>query len=251
MGSCYSGMMNNKDGYGELRHHGILGQKWGVKNGPPYPISSEHTNISTPKDLKNAKTFNLDKWGIDAEHNVLYITGYSGSGKSTVAEKLSKPGDTIIHLDSYTENNNRVKKNQSRKFNSYLDKNVPEWKSISKQDFNSKTYWNTVDDFLNAINSYAIKEFSDGHRVIAEGVQISDDWFGKDNQAKLKNKPVVILGTNAVTSLKRARVRDNESEHNALLEFVRNNNLRDYVRIINSYKSKRNDMKKLESILGD
>ena len=23
-----------------LAHHGILGQKWGVKNGPPYPLSS-------------------------------------------------------------------------------------------------------------------------------------------------------------------------------------------------------------------
>lgn len=26
---------------GELYHHGILGQKWGVKNGPPYPLGSE------------------------------------------------------------------------------------------------------------------------------------------------------------------------------------------------------------------
>ena len=25
----------------ELKHHGIKGQKWGVKNGPPYPINSE------------------------------------------------------------------------------------------------------------------------------------------------------------------------------------------------------------------
>lgn len=31
MGSYYSGMMNNEFGYGELRHHGILGQKWGVR----------------------------------------------------------------------------------------------------------------------------------------------------------------------------------------------------------------------------
>lgn len=32
-----------------LQHHGILGQKWGVKNGPPYPISSEDHSSSEKK----------------------------------------------------------------------------------------------------------------------------------------------------------------------------------------------------------
>lgn len=31
MGNYYAGMINNTGGYGELRHHGILGQKWGVR----------------------------------------------------------------------------------------------------------------------------------------------------------------------------------------------------------------------------
>lgn len=33
----------------ELYHHGIKGQKWGAKNGPPYPLDSK---ISTGKRLK-------------------------------------------------------------------------------------------------------------------------------------------------------------------------------------------------------
>ena len=33
----------------ELYHHGIKGQKWGIENGPPYPLSSD---ISTGKRLK-------------------------------------------------------------------------------------------------------------------------------------------------------------------------------------------------------
>lgn len=33
---CYSQFQGN-----ELYHHGILGMHWGVKNGPPYPLSAE------------------------------------------------------------------------------------------------------------------------------------------------------------------------------------------------------------------
>ena len=33
-----------------LEHHGIIGMKWGHKNGPPYPLSSD---ISTGKKLKS------------------------------------------------------------------------------------------------------------------------------------------------------------------------------------------------------
>lgn len=35
-----------------LFHHGIKGQKWGIKNGPPYPLSS---NISNGKKLKSIR----------------------------------------------------------------------------------------------------------------------------------------------------------------------------------------------------
>lgn len=43
----------------ELYHHGIDGQKWGVRNGPPYPLPySAHTTI---EKRKNSKTL-LDNY---------------------------------------------------------------------------------------------------------------------------------------------------------------------------------------------
>ena len=32
-----------------LRHHGILGQRWGKRNGPPYPLGSSDHSASEKK----------------------------------------------------------------------------------------------------------------------------------------------------------------------------------------------------------
>ena len=53
MGNYYSGMMNS-DYMRELRHHGIEGQKWGVRNGPPYPLGSKKSNLDINRTEKIA-----------------------------------------------------------------------------------------------------------------------------------------------------------------------------------------------------
>ena len=50
----------------ELYHHGIKGQKWGVRNGPPYPIENKvmpkGTKLNSVSSYKNTKTYlNKDK----------------------------------------------------------------------------------------------------------------------------------------------------------------------------------------------
>lgn len=52
-------------GYNVLAHHGIKGQKWGVRNGPPYPLDKSSKSDTIVKDAiesgEVSKTINRDK----------------------------------------------------------------------------------------------------------------------------------------------------------------------------------------------
>ena len=199
-----------------LAHYGILGQKWGVRryqnsDGTLTPAGYKHYGLN---NLKKSKTANLDKWGKSKDSNVLYIAGYSGSGKSTTSIGLAKKGDYVIHLDGYTEQKNSSA--QNKQFNKYLDKAVPNWRKMTcttNKGGNgylkrySKEYWDIVDRFREAIEKFGQNEFKNGKRCIVEGVQLADDWFTSD-KSYFKNKPIVIMQTNAISSMKRAFNRD-------------------------------------------
>lgn len=73
-------------GFNVLAHHGVKGQKWGVRNGPPYPIDRlknaggqsmiavEHTELTGPPNGITQTT--NGKGGIDRNY-------YDGAGKQT------------------------------------------------------------------------------------------------------------------------------------------------------------------------
>ena len=198
----------------ELYHHGIIGQRWGVKNGPPYPLRSPNESRDrafAKKNLKGARTANLDKWGQDASHNTLYIIGGSGSGKSTTALGIAKKNDSVIHLDGYAE---EVPSLRNKKFNDFLDRSAPDWREIPKaQSGNSKVkpfskeYWILVDQLKDSIEQYSIREFAKGNRVIVEGVQLADGWY-TDDKLYFKDQPLIIMKTGMISSMIRAGNRD-------------------------------------------
>lgn len=58
-----------------LYHHGIKGQRWGVRNGPPYPLGAsarstsekkaDHTDHKRSLDKGSKKRYNKNKYGMD------------------------------------------------------------------------------------------------------------------------------------------------------------------------------------------
>ena len=80
-----------------LTHHGIKGQQWGVRNGPPYPLdTSEHTVSEKKAEHKKA----LDKHRVmdDNEHNVESLKDNDitkQSGLTEVQKKAIKIGVAV------------------------------------------------------------------------------------------------------------------------------------------------------------
>ena len=219
-------MMSINDYRSYLKHHGVKGQEWGVRNGPPYPLDYKSHSAEEKKYMegsgqktsnkelltnlvKNYTSINLEDWGNTRDSNVLYITGTSGSGKSTIADKLADGVKTqVIHLDPYLGMMSQESMNyyQNKDFNKFLSKKVPDFKNVISQD--GKLNYKIVDKIAKASEEYGRSKFGK-ERVIIEGVQLFDETFYA-NRDFYKNKPVLALKTNPIISNWRGSSRDSE-----------------------------------------
>lgn len=207
MSSWYVGSYRS-DRY--LSHFGILGMRWGVRRyqNSDGSLTPEGKERYSKQLLNNVKTANLDKWGRSKNTNTLYITGMSGSGKSTVSEYLSKKHNAeIINLDSYLSQMSAesAKHLQNKGFNRYLNQKVPKWRSVLKT--NGKLDYQKVDAIAKASEEYSKLLYSSRKKLIIEGVQLMDTTF-YENREFYKDKPYMLVNTSAIKSLIRGNERD-------------------------------------------
>lgn len=165
-------------------------------------------------DLKQTNNSNLEKWG-SKDNNILFVTGYSGSGKSTISDKIaSKTGANVIHLDLFLEEHykpkNSIVDGQDLEFIKYLNKHFPEYDDLTdrkKVPLHTKAFGNYLDKFESCMEGFAKEQQKQGKKVIVEGLQLLDDTFYPD-KSSLKGRPLMVMKTSALKSFYRAGVRD-------------------------------------------
>lgn len=107
-----------------LMHHGIKGQKWGVENGPPYPLNPSRQYSAAEKrlnkvydkarnyaeaDLKGTENYNRRKNVYDLINKKNYEEGFDRSVEEArkeidkVAKKYKKDKDILSMVDNYTK----------------------------------------------------------------------------------------------------------------------------------------------------
>lgn len=161
-----------------------------------------------PQKLRESKANLYDLWGKDKAHNVLYITGYSGSGKSKVTERLKDSNTVVIHLDVYfDEYINPNAGGKSKYFDEYLEEHdIPAPNSLNERE---KSDMNIYRKFEKAIEDFGKLQFDEGRKVIVEGTQILDGIINPD-KSFYKNKCIIILQTSQSQSKANAAKRDKD-----------------------------------------
>lgn len=193
-----------------ISHHGILGMKWGIRRYQPYGTAYIRKNSTQGLDKTKVYSSNLNKWGKTKDNNILYITGFSGSGKSTIATKLKSKNTNVVHIDSYMEKDKHGENssNQNKDLNEFLDRKNFDVSKLSDTSIDRKERWKYIDDFAeNLLQDFAKEQHSKGKRVIVEGVQLSDDTMFPVKDF-FKDKPVLMPTTGKLTSMYRSGKRD-------------------------------------------
>lgn len=196
--------------------------------------------------LFNAKDvfINLDEWKAEPGHNILYITGLSGSGKSTITQELAKKNEAIpFPLDGLDEGIDVSGKHIIDK----IKKKYPKYKKYVEAVKNNTLEDEFTCDEVDKIYAEALAEAlsiieaDSNNKYIVEGIQI----YIYMEPDYLYNKPVIIKGTSAIQSFLRRMRRHSDDGKINWTEELKN----DFIGMVNWYRVDMESSKHLRNSL--
>lgn len=142
-----------------LEHHGILGQKWGVKNGPPYPLDA---NAHNSREKKAGWRKSLDKGSSSKSEETKRKESVSNAKKTKAAAKQSLSDAQLAYNLAKNRYNYNVDEKKKAAYKAALDK------ASRELDAAKKEYDTTVKDLNTA------KETGEYNKEVREKQSLSE-----------------------------------------------------------------------------
>ena len=171
---------------------------------------------------KDDAYYNFDKF-VNGQCNILFITGFSGGGKTTLTKEYSKKYKAeIIEIDNFECYMNRVKKDDGSVYSEFLYKTdfgkeyMERYMGLTDTSVNLIFQRDFTNEMMKFLLDYCGKRKN--QKFIIEGMQV----FRWEKYQKIKDYALIIKGTSALTSAIR-RIKRNKEEMSIshILELMR------------------------------
>lgn len=181
-------------------------------------ILNENTFLNKD-DIKH----NLSKWGTKpGQDNILYVTGLSGGGKTTISREYSQKYEAeVFELDLMDY---KWDETFTNRFIIKAFKKFPSYKTLINKAVNEPFEYENEQDYINfikvkkeALNYILDLMHKEKNKLfIIEGIQIFYDYFPAD----LLKVPLIIKGTSNISSIIRRTKRHNNNQF-SFKEFIK------------------------------
>lgn len=188
----------------------------------------ENENIIIDKD---DIVLNMNKWKREKDHNILLITGLSGSGKTSTSYEIANSKKAEVFQLDWLDSLDNITDYPKDAPNYGLKEYIKDNSSIKELNWGDDNYEKIIIDTFKLIKKFA--NLNTDKLFIIEGFQI----YNKFNKSYITaDTPIIVKGTSAVVSMLRRINRDGKSMHDCLIRDKLFSNYLDAEEKINKFR---------------